>query len=132
MRQDSYLDDHEAGATIVSTLKVDGALIVRDVEALDSSSLLERRCICEGKGKKGSKDGELHSGRLLVILFGNFGRDEVSILKSQFDRVKWSAGSQRYSGCLYTVLFDAASVCQICRSSLPLASFHVSNETKHH
>ena len=53
----SYLDNYEAGTTVVSTLEVDGALIVRDVEALDSSSFLERRCICEGKGKKRGEEG---------------------------------------------------------------------------
>lgn len=68
----SHFDNHEAGTTVVSTHEVDCALIVRDVEALDSSSLLERRCICERKGKKRGEEGELHCGRkceFLVILF---------------------------------------------------------------
>ena len=45
-KANSYLDDHEAGATTVSTLEVDGALIMRDVEALYRVSLLERSCVC--------------------------------------------------------------------------------------
>ena len=36
-----YLYDHKAGATVVSTLEIDGALIMRDVKALNCSSLLE-------------------------------------------------------------------------------------------
>ena len=49
-----YLYDHKAGATVVSTLEVDGALIMRDVEALNCSSLLEayRGSLCEGKRKE--------------------------------------------------------------------------------
>ena len=56
----SYLDDHEAGATTVSTLEVDGALIMRDVEALYSVSLLERSCVCKGEGKKRGEESNLH------------------------------------------------------------------------
>ena len=57
---DSYLDDHEAGATTVSTLEVDSALIMRDVEALYGVSLLEGCCVCKGKGKKGGEESDLH------------------------------------------------------------------------
>ena len=56
----SYLDDHEAGATTVSTIEVDGALIMRDVEALYGVSLLERSCVCKGKGKKRGEESDLH------------------------------------------------------------------------
>ena len=60
MRQIPYLDDHEAGATTVGTLEVDGALIMRDVEALYGGSLLERSRVCKGKGKKRGEESDLH------------------------------------------------------------------------
>ena len=43
----SHLDDDESRTTIVSTLKVDRTLVMRDVEALDCGSFFEigRCCI---------------------------------------------------------------------------------------
>ena len=61
-KRNSYLYDDEAGATTVRALEVDGPLIMRDVEALDGSSLLQvdRSRGCNGKRKKRGEDRGLH------------------------------------------------------------------------
>ncbi len=58
----SHLYDDEAGAATVRALEVDGPLIMRDVEALDGSSLLQvdRSGVCKGKRKKRGEDRGLH------------------------------------------------------------------------
>ena len=103
-----YLDNYEAGATTVSTLEVDGALIMRDVEALYGVSLLERSCACKGKGKKRGEESDLHRQNQIAnfLRFGVCG--EVSVVLSSLDRFKSGAGSNKISGWLYMCLSDVA------------------------
>ena len=107
-----YLYDHKAGATVVGTLEVDGALIMRDVEALDCGSLLEvhRSRLCEGKREERGEKRKLHIGRdctplsCLCSMIKSVCKGLNLILvtaKSLLDR--WTNNN---SGGLYIVLFQ--------------------------
>lgn len=63
----SHLDDHKASSAGIGSCEVDIGLVAGDVEALDGSTLLERRWGGSGKAEDGG-DGEgreLHVGDLL-------------------------------------------------------------------
>ena len=64
-RKGPHFDDDKTGAAVVGAFEVDGALVVRDVEAFDCVSFLEvfgRGCGYKGEGEKNGENRELHGG----------------------------------------------------------------------
>ena len=70
----AYLDDHKARTAIISTYKVDVALVVRNVEAANTGDpffkLLSWSSAGKPKGEGDGKDSELHSGKYTMISEG--------------------------------------------------------------